>query len=302
MALLLHLRSGRARLLPSRLVVGRAETCGLRLEDPRVSGEHASFSWDGAAWGVRDLGSRNGTYVDGQRLSSGTLRALTKGTRVSFGADEDHWELSDAAAPGVVAEDVRSGEIIAASDGILLLPPSAPEVSIYGDSRGNWLLERQDAAPVAVADDEVLEVGGRAFRIRLPGTLAGTAVEQARVPLEAIHLRFAVSRDEEHVHLTVTCRGSEVLLDPREHGYTLLTLARARLADAGEPAAEQGWIERDELLKMLGVDANGLNVAIYRARGQLAAGGVDGAAGVVEVRRGQRRIGISPDRLEVVPL
>ena len=68
------------------------------------------------------------------------------------------------------------------------------------------------------------------------------------------------------------------------------------------PLAEQGWLERDQLLKMLGVDSNALNVAIYRARGQLGAGGIDGAAGVVEVRRGQRRIGIEPDRMEVVPL
>ena len=30
--------------------------------------------------------------------------------------------------------------------------------------------------------------------------------------------------------------------------------------------------------------------------------GVDGAAGVVEVRRGQRRVGVEPDRLEVVAL
>jgi hypothetical protein len=53
---------------------------------------------------------------------------------------------------------------------------------------------------------------------------------------------------------------------------------------------------------MLGLDSNSLNVAIYRARRQLQAIGVDGAASLVEVRRGQRRIGISAERLEVVPL
>jgi hypothetical protein len=53
---------------------------------------------------------------------------------------------------------------------------------------------------------------------------------------------------------------------------------------------------------MLQLDANGLNVAIYRARGQLAAAGLTDSAGIVEVRRGQRRIGIDPSRLSVGPL
>jgi hypothetical protein len=50
---------------------------------------------------------------------------------------------------------------------------------------------------------------------------------------------------------------------------------------------------------MLRVDGNALNVAIFRARSQLGAAGVCGAVGIVEVRRGQRRIGVEPDRLEV---
>jgi hypothetical protein len=90
--------------------------------------------------------------------------------------------------------------------------------------------------------------------------------------------------------------------EPREHAYVLLTLARKRLADRGEPLAEQGWIDRDQLLRMLQLDANGLNVAIYRARGQLAAAGLLDSAGIVEVRRGQRRIGVDPSRLVVGPL
>ena len=130
-------------------------------------------------------------------------------------------------------------------------------------------------------------------------SIEGTAAVDTGPRLDTISLRFEVSRDEEHTTITTVHRGVETRLEEREHGYVLLTLARARLADREHPAAEQGWIDRERLLKMLAMDANALNVAIYRARGQLAAAGVDGAAGVVEVRRGQRRLGVDPSRLEV---
>lgn len=89
-------------------------------------------------------------------------------------------------------------------------------------------------------------------------------------------------------------------LEEREHWYAILTLARARLAESDESLAEQGWVDRDRLLRMLGVDGNALNVAIYRARRQLSTAGVDGAAGIVEVRPRQRRFGVEPDRFRVV--
>ena len=136
----------------------------------------------------------------------------------------------------------------------------------------------------------------------MPDVHQGTATIDAGPTIDTISLRFGVSRDEEHVELTIIHRGKETKLEAREHAYTLLTLARARLDDASLALAEQGWLERDQLMRMLGTDGNSLNVAIYRARGQLGAAGVEGAAGIVEVRRGQRRFGLEPARFEVVPL
>jgi hypothetical protein len=136
----------------------------------------------------------------------------------------------------------------------------------------------------------------------VPARQEGTATVDSGPSIDTVTMRFAVSRDEEHVVVTVIHRGLEIPLEPREHGYALLTRARQRLDDRAQPLAEQGWLERDQLLRMLGLDSNALNVAIYRARNQLTDAGVDGAAGIVEVRRGQRRIGLEPDRLEVVRL
>ena len=56
------------------LVVGRHPDCDARLNSPRVSRWHCCLTEvDGEVW-VRDLGSTNGTWIDGQRVSSGRLR------------------------------------------------------------------------------------------------------------------------------------------------------------------------------------------------------------------------------------
>lgn len=59
------------RALPlkhGKLVVGREE--GGLPDDERLSRRHAEISWDGRRWTIRDLGSRNGTNVDGERVDS----------------------------------------------------------------------------------------------------------------------------------------------------------------------------------------------------------------------------------------
>jgi hypothetical protein len=46
-------------------IVGRDAACDLVLADPRASRRHAEIVRDGAAWRVRDLGSSNGTLLNG---------------------------------------------------------------------------------------------------------------------------------------------------------------------------------------------------------------------------------------------
>ncbi|QSX77171.1 FHA domain-containing protein [Agrilutibacter solisilvae] len=48
-----------------RLTIGREPTCGLVIEHPSISRNHAEIHFDGEGWRVRDLGSKNGTFVDG---------------------------------------------------------------------------------------------------------------------------------------------------------------------------------------------------------------------------------------------
>lgn len=50
------------------LRIGRAVDDGLRLEHPSISRTHAELAFRDGAWRVRDLDSKNGTFVDGIRV------------------------------------------------------------------------------------------------------------------------------------------------------------------------------------------------------------------------------------------
>jgi FHA domain len=55
--------------------IGRANDCRVRFYDPLVSRKHARVFNADETWQLQDLGSRNGTLVDGQRIDSLVLDA-----------------------------------------------------------------------------------------------------------------------------------------------------------------------------------------------------------------------------------
>ena len=49
-------------------VIGRDPSAQVALDDLVCSRRHAVIGHDGGAWYVQDTGSRNGTYVNGERI------------------------------------------------------------------------------------------------------------------------------------------------------------------------------------------------------------------------------------------
>src|SRR5512143_3792453 len=62
------------------ILIGRNESCDLIVSDPLVSRRHCQISWDGVYCTVEDLGSTNGTYVNGELLTA--AYALRPGDRL----------------------------------------------------------------------------------------------------------------------------------------------------------------------------------------------------------------------------
>jgi transcriptional regulator with PAS, ATPase and Fis domain len=72
--LLLLSFAGQATLRPivledRPLVLGRGNVAGLPLDDPHLSRSHVEVSFDGTRWCIKDLDSRNGTFVDGVQIT-----------------------------------------------------------------------------------------------------------------------------------------------------------------------------------------------------------------------------------------
>jgi pSer/pThr/pTyr-binding forkhead associated (FHA) protein len=94
--------------------IGRGTHNDVHLADDSVSGSHATIVRRGAAWQLLDLGSRNGSYVDGVRV---TEQALANGCEVRIGNVKLLFRMI-AAAPardqstrgivGLTAEQLRS--------------------------------------------------------------------------------------------------------------------------------------------------------------------------------------------------
>lgn len=68
-------------LLQSRIVVGRRPTCDIVLEFSNVSSQHCELLYEQGHWKIHDLGSSNGTKVNGIRHDE---RWLKPGDEVTF--------------------------------------------------------------------------------------------------------------------------------------------------------------------------------------------------------------------------
>lgn len=96
---------GRRELPLSRgvLTIGRGADCDLMLADPQASRHHAELRHMGDRWFVVDVGSTNGTLVDGQRLTPQQAWPLQPGQSIAIGATRLRLQADEVTRPGVPA-------------------------------------------------------------------------------------------------------------------------------------------------------------------------------------------------------
>ncbi|MCP3140239.1 sigma 54-interacting transcriptional regulator [Pyxidicoccus xibeiensis] len=121
---------GVARELDAPLVVGRAAEGGLQLLDDKVSREHCVLAPEGAGHTLKDLGSRNGTWLNAERLAPQVPTRLRPGDHVSVGESVLVYE------PSFDALRSRDGE------STLVLTRTRPEGARAGGTPGPDALAR----------------------------------------------------------------------------------------------------------------------------------------------------------------
>ena len=160
----LLVRSGalKGRRLPVKVPIvniGRAEFNDVVIADPSVSTSHAKLQRRDDVWVLTDLGSTNGTFVEGERLSGEV--ALGPGTTVKFGEVAVLFEPLDETVPirrssgtqvvsAVLPSGGGTGRTSAAADPAVTDPrpdPAAVDAPIAADPRVD--APRQRAAGLA---------------------------------------------------------------------------------------------------------------------------------------------------------
>lgn len=144
------------------LEVGRSSKCAIALADATVSKSHAEFARVGGRWQVRDLGSRNGTRLNGEPVTE--ARVIRAGDVVEFGSvtlqlgEDATTPISAITGPTDPRSSIRiSARAILSGD----VPAPAREARIFGllSEAGQLLVLPR---PLKETCEAILEVVARA--------------------------------------------------------------------------------------------------------------------------------------------
>lgn len=69
-------------MLDAETTLGRAPGCGVQIDDVRVSKLHARLFLHEGVWYLEDLGSTNGTHLDGEPIVGPTR--IRRGSRIQI--------------------------------------------------------------------------------------------------------------------------------------------------------------------------------------------------------------------------
>lgn len=278
------------------LTVGRAPSNALVLSEPSVSGHHAVVWVEGAGCWLRDLGSSNGTFVNGTRLrapaevrAGDELRfgiAMTLRVRAAGAADN----AAGVVPAALVLEDLSSSVqfpivsdrfVIGAGASADLRLQHGPDVAatllVYTGSEV-WLgIDGEDRE---LGSGDTFTLGGREFKLRALAPIhAATAVpvvDRYRYKLVAT-LSGPTGPEAEMTDPT----GPAQCRIPGGNRAILLYLLGKRVAEeraAGRGGPEVGWCPDDEVMSGLWGrhgDENKLHVLLHRLRADLRAAGFD---------------------------
>jgi hypothetical protein len=116
-----------------QLIIGRDSSNNVAINDAEISRKHSRLTFQGGKYVLEDLGSTNGTFVNGQRLAGPVV--LKPGDVVSLGEQivlmYDAINMDPGATVAVSRKAVRAEPLLAQSSAPVYAPPP-PVPAAYG--------------------------------------------------------------------------------------------------------------------------------------------------------------------------
>ncbi|MEN0109728.1 MAG: FHA domain-containing protein [Planctomycetota bacterium] len=155
------------KLTKDRFTIGRSKECTLRAASDAISRRHCELEKTDDGLVARDLGSRNGTLVNGERIAGDRL--LKTGDRLRIGPLEFRCELDTQAASAPTPAPVEA-------------PPATADTGGIEESISDWLLGTPGAGvgeTLSMSTDETREITERfaASQAENPAEEAGDGEE-----------------------------------------------------------------------------------------------------------------------------
>jgi hypothetical protein len=135
-----------------QITIGRDPTNSITINDAEISRRHARLTYQGGKYIIEDLGSTNGTLVNGQRLAG--PRVLKSGEVVSFGEQIVLVFESTNFDPGATVVSPRAAAVPSISRPIQ--PPPPPPVDYAGSVPASpvvntEVIEKRGINPLVIA-------------------------------------------------------------------------------------------------------------------------------------------------------
>jgi pSer/pThr/pTyr-binding forkhead associated (FHA) protein len=169
-------------------LLGRDPAVQIVLDDPQVSRQHASIQADAGAAILRDLGSRNGTYVNGDRIDEVELQP---GDQISLGRTTFEVGALAPAATGATA-GATTGVDAGVDAGTVLLdaipePDDAPFAERIAPMEAGTVVEATPPATPAAPD--LARPAAAAPGIVTPEMLASASISEAALRQAGVEVR-----------------------------------------------------------------------------------------------------------------
>ena len=170
----------RVTLSAASYSLGRRPDMDLQLDDGMTSGSHAKLQSEDGGWEIVDLGSSNGTQLNGTRVTSARL---SPGDLVQIGGSRFIFDGDSAPAATPVA-DARTAAPVVAADELALVEKMRDHADRIRNEVGKVIVGQRDVL------DQVLMcilANGHALLIGLPG-MAKTLM--VRTIAQVLNLKF----------------------------------------------------------------------------------------------------------------